>query len=119
MACALVSARGRILLARRPPGGLLGGLRGLPAAEVDGAARPREALARSLRASLGLRVAVGGVAGSARRVLTHRDLELVAYRCALRGAPPEGLRWARPADLGSLGVATAMRALLAAARDPR
>jgi hypothetical protein len=56
-----------------------------------------------------------------RRTLTHRDLELVAYRCSVRRAPPDAaaLRWAGAAELDRIGVSSAMRALLAAAGVPR
>jgi A/G-specific adenine glycosylase len=120
LACALVEREGRLLLARRPPDGLFGGLWGLPAAEVDGAPAPRAALARALRAEHGLRVEVGAEAGRARRVLTHRALELVAYRCRLGAPPPRaaGLAWMDRADLARAGLPTAMRAVIGAA-SPR
>jgi A/G-specific adenine glycosylase len=119
LACALVVRGGRLLLARRPPGGLFGGLWALPAAAVGGASPPGAALARAVRAAHGVRLEVGPEAGRAERVLTHRDLELVAYRCRLRGRavlPPGGpLRWIARKDLERTGLPAAMRALLDAA----
>jgi A/G-specific adenine glycosylase len=118
IACAVVERRGRLLLARRPSDGLFGGLWALPSATIAGAVRPRAALASSLRAELGVALAVAEEAGTARRTLTHRELELVAYRCRLRGVPPEGrrLRWADAAQMSKLGMPSAMRALVEALR---
>lgn len=120
LACAVVERGGRILVARRPEGALLGGLWGLPSAEVDGAPAAADALAAALRRAHGVAVAVGAELGAARRTLTHRDLLLVAHRCRLVGRVREspGLRWARRGELAALGVSAAMRALLAACGEP-
>jgi A/G-specific adenine glycosylase len=114
VACAIIERKGRILLARRPRGGLFGGMWSFPCATLEEAARPAAALASTLREGLGLRVVVADELGLVRRILTHRELELVAYRCRLRSAPPRmgsGLRWAARAQLGTLALPTAMRAL--------
>jgi A/G-specific adenine glycosylase len=115
LACALVVDRGRVLLARSPPGGLFGGLWGLPAVPIDGAAGPRAALGRGLRSAHGLDLEVGGLAGEVRRTLTHRDLRLAAYRCRLRGRPRRGpVRYFPIARLPGVGLPAAARALLRA-----
>jgi A/G-specific adenine glycosylase len=116
LACALVEDGERILVVRRPPGGLFAGLWALPSAEVDGATDAGRALALALRRDPGLSLRVGGEAGATRRALTHRDLELVAYRCRLGAPPPDrpDVRWIGRRAAGSVGMATAMRALLAA-----
>jgi len=115
LACALVVDRGRVLLSRNPPGGLFGGLWCLPAVPLDGAARPRAALGRGLRSVHGLDLEVGGLAGEVSRALTHRELQLTAYRCRLRGWPRSGkLRFFPLAGLPGVGLPAAARALLRA-----
>jgi A/G-specific adenine glycosylase len=89
---ALCAERGRVLLVRRPPGGLLGGLWELPGGERRRGEEPARALARALRERLGAAVAVGERAGSVKHVFTHRRLELTIYRCRLRGRPARGGR---------------------------
>ncbi len=119
MACAVIERDGALLVARRAPGGLFGGLWELPSAEVERGCDPRRALQGALRARLELEFDVGEVAGAVDRVLTHRLLRLTAYRCRAARAPRlcPGLAWARATDLERLGLATAMRQLVAVARS--
>lgn len=127
LACALIERRGRVLLERRPPGGLFAGLLALPCAEVPEGQAPEGVLAPAL-ARAGLQVAVGAEMGAAVRQLTHRTLTLVAYACrpekpsVLREGPR--WRWIGWEELGSAGLPTAMVALLGGlqrkiVRDPR
>lgn len=115
LACGIVRRQDALLLARRPRAGLFGGLFAPPAAEVPAGADPRAVLARVLAGEHGLRCAVKGELASCERTLTHRALTLVAFRCEperpVRAGGP--LRWAAPAELGGLGIPSAVRALLA------
>jgi len=115
VACAAVRRGGRLLLARRPSSGLLGGLWELPSAEVGGAG-PREAVRRAL-ARLGLRGRVGREVAGVERALTHRRLVLRAFECHLRGPLPAGsrLRLVAAGGLSGVGLSTAMRRLAEAA----
>jgi A/G-specific adenine glycosylase len=101
-----------VLLVRRPPGGLFGGLWELPSAPVPPGEDPRAALRRELGSSLGLRVVPGAAVASLERALTHRRLRLTAYECRMR-AGVTGAALARPARRESFAMATAMRRLLA------
>jgi A/G-specific adenine glycosylase len=115
LACAIVRARGRILLARRPAGGLFGGLWAPPSVEVAEGGDAAAALAGALREQ-GLRCAVGPEVGACARTLTHRALSLRAFRCAPvpRAARARAdLRWAAEGELGAWGLPAAVRALLA------
>ena len=133
--CALVVRRGRVLLVRRPPDGLFGGLWALPSVEPAveaGPAGARRALRAELVRLLGPGITVGAELGAVRRTLTHRELELVAYRAdgaerparragAAAGAgagPTVEQRWARRPELRQMGVAAAFQALLAQAWPP-
>lgn len=114
LACAIVTRRGRVLLARRPAGGLFGGLWAPPAVEVAEGEDAAAALSRALVREHGLRCAVGPELARCDRVLTHRALTLRAFRCEpLRALPSAaGLRWAAEPELARLGLPSAARALL-------
>lgn len=116
VACAVVERRGGVLLARREGRGLFGGLWAPPSAEVPRGASPRAALVEAA-GRVGLRLRAGPRLAAVRRTLSHRDLELAAYRCRGPGpGEPRGRRWRWVAwsRLPGLGMATAMRRLLEA-----
>lgn len=120
LACALVERGGAVLLQRRPPKGLFGGLWALPAVEVPPGASPTTALKRSLPGVLCLegkgRVAVGAERARVVRILTHRELTLAAFPCEIGDLEPgPAHRWTRWEALEQLGLPSAMRALLASA----
>ena len=103
----LVRPDGAMLLRRRPPTGLLGGMIDLPATPWETGAAPDDLAAH----------APGPAAwcllpGAVRHVFTHFALELRVARGDLDGAAPAGL-WARPADLAALALPTLARKLLA------
>jgi A/G-specific adenine glycosylase len=115
LACAVVERGGALLLARRPGGGLFGGLWGLPSAEVAPGADAREALRAEMASRHGTAVAPGEELATVERALTHRRLVLRAYACGARGMRAgEALRFASAAELDGCGVPTAMRALVRA-----
>ncbi len=119
LVCAVTERSGRILLARREGRGLFGGLWELPSVEVEEGMAPETALAWALAGRFGVGVIVGRRVASERRTLTHRDLELEAYRCRLRAEPRPGkgggLRWVESARAGDIAMPVAMRRLLEAA----
>jgi 8-oxo-dGTP diphosphatase len=57
VACALVDADGRVLLAKRPPGRPLAGLWEFPGGKVEQGETPEAALIRELEEELGIKVA--------------------------------------------------------------
>jgi A/G-specific adenine glycosylase len=119
LACAAVARDGRWLLARQPGEGLFGGLWGLPLAVAPGESRAPEALLDAMRQRWGIRPEVGPEVARARRILTHRRLTLVAFACKIGRLRRSGdLRWAAPEELGQLGVASAMKALMAGLPAP-
>ncbi len=113
---ALVAHRGAtVLLGKRSGAGLFGGLWEPPMCEGSGV----EALA----AALGLALDDARVVGRVRRVLTHRTLDVTVVAASTRGAlraraPYASLAWHDRASLGSLGVSSAARAVLAALDPP-
>lgn len=118
LACAVVRRDGALLVSRRPAGGLFGGLWELPSIELARSGGARQALRAALRAR-GLAAAVGPEVARVERVLTHRRLVLTAHACRVGGAvpPSDALRFATPAEVARLPMATAARRLLAALPD--
>jgi A/G-specific adenine glycosylase len=119
LAALLVGKDGSRLLARRRERGLFGGLWELPGGEIDGDSRAAERLRELLRENLGLDTTIGEQLGSVTRTLTHRDLQLVAYRAApVRRAAlsPAGpyleARFFKPHEVEKLGLSSATRKLL-------
>lgn len=96
---------GRVLIARRPPGRLLGGLWEFP----GGKRRPRESLQaclrRELKEELGIDVAIGDALGQVHHVYSHFEVVVHVYTCRLRRGEPAALehsavRWVAPPRLG-------------------
>lgn len=101
----LADPSGRVLLERRPPSGIWGGLWSLPEA-----ADPLEWCTR-----FGLSLARLHQLGEVRHVFTHFKLRAQVWRCdwlaaGLREAPGEA--WFSAGELGSLGLPAPVRRLL-------
>jgi A/G-specific adenine glycosylase len=107
------SPRG-ILLARRPPGGLFGGLWEPPM--VEGSLRE----AKRKLAEVG--IAVGTKRGALEHVLTHRRLAIVVHSGRVDGTirtlePYEELAFVPDPEGGSLGLSTMARRVLSLSTD--
>lgn len=93
LAAALIEREGKLLLVRRLPKGLLGGLWELPNAEPARDENDEQALARALRTSLGLFVQVGNLLGTVEHAYTHFRVTVGVYRCSACGDPDPGSPW--------------------------
>lgn len=101
---AVIQRDGRVLLARRPSAGLLGGLWEFPGGKVEPGESLPQALRRELREELGVEAEIGPETGVYRHAYTHFKVTLHAFRCALLSGEPQPLAaselaWALPADL--------------------
>ena len=95
-AVALCEREGRILIARRIPSGLLGGLWELPGCEVgEDATQYPKVLEGSLRASLGVRLAEATNVAQVRHAYTHFRIAVHVFRVELLGRPDVGEPWDR------------------------
>jgi A/G-specific adenine glycosylase len=105
VAFALARRAGRVLLVKRPPGGLLSGLWALPGGETGARATPAAALRKGL-SGLGARARIGAVAGHVDHAFSHRrwvgDVFSVRISGPLR--PREDAMWAGPDDLVRLPI---------------
>jgi A/G-specific adenine glycosylase len=115
LAVAVAQRRGAVLLARRPEGGLFGGLWELPSTEAGADAE------RALERLLGEGATVGPELAVVERTLTHRNLVLRLHPTRLPGrlpaapAPYTEWRWVARAEVARLGMSSATEAALAAA----
>jgi len=95
-AVALCERQGRILIVRRIPSGLLGGLWELPGCEVsDDAVAYAEPLAASLQTALGVRLSQATEVAQVRHAYTHFRIAVHVLRVELEGEPTVSHPWDR------------------------
>lgn len=109
---AVIMRDGRVLCARRGPGGETGGLWEFPGGKVEAPESPREALVREIREELGCEIEVGEHLTTTVHAYAAITISLATYRCTLAGGEPAPtehteLRWVAPRDLPSLDWAPA------------
>ncbi len=105
-----VRGDGAVLLRRRPPKGLLGGMLEVPSSDwVERRTDWRVATARAPLAA-----PWRALAGPVAHTFTHFHLELEVCRAlGVRAAAPEGCRWHPRSSLGELALPSVMRKVLA------
>jgi A/G-specific adenine glycosylase len=104
---AVLMSEGKVLVARRPSKGLLGGMWEFPGGKVESGETIPQALEREIFEELGTRVSVGDELGKYRHAYTHFRITLHAYFCTLTGKEPQALdaseiRWVHLPDLAEL-----------------
>jgi 8-oxo-dGTP diphosphatase len=124
VACALLDAEGRILLARRPEGKKMAGLWEFPGGKVNPGETPEAALIRELREELGIDVTAACLAPFTFASHAYADFHLLMplYLCRRwKGTPVarEGqtLAWVRPARLADYPMPPADLPLIPLLRD--
>ena len=113
-AVALIARDGRVLVVRRPDGGLLAGMWEFPWAEAAGLEEAGPALAQGVASRLGLAVRVERELEPVRHVFSHLEWRLRVYLCRPAGEPGGSaagteLRWATAAELSELAFGRAHR----------
>lgn len=93
LVAALITRQGRLLLVRRVPRGLLGGLWELPGGQPLPDEEPAAALTRILRMELGLEVTVGALGVTTARTYSHFRATTAVYHCEASGAPTPTGPW--------------------------
>ncbi len=97
-AAGVIVRRGRVLLARRPPQGLLGGMWEFPNGRVD--ADPAGELAQVLETGYRLKVQRNEALGVVQHAYTHFKVTVHAFRCELVKMPDApGLKWVAVGEL--------------------
>jgi 8-oxo-dGTP diphosphatase len=105
-ACALVDADGRVLIARRPEGKMMGGLWEFPGGKVEAGETPEDTLIRELREELGIETKEACLAPLTFASHRYQDFHLLMplYVCRRWQGTPQGhegqaLKWVRPREL--------------------
>jgi 8-oxo-dGTP diphosphatase len=103
VACALIDADGRVLLARRPAGKPMAGLWEFPGGKVEAGERPEDTLIRELEEELGIVVKEACLAPLTFASHAYADFHLLMplYVCrrwegAVRAKEGQQLAWVRP-----------------------
>jgi A/G-specific adenine glycosylase len=102
----VIRRRGRVLIGRRPEGGLLGGLWEFPGGKCWKHETAGACLRRELREELGVEVEVSTSLGIFRHSYTHFHVTMHAFECLLRRGRPlanehTDLRWVNPSRLAA------------------
>jgi 8-oxo-dGTP diphosphatase len=124
VACALIDADGRVLLAQRPEGKSLAGLWEFPGGKVEADETPEVSLIRELEEELGIITKAACLAplSFASHAYENFHLLMPLYICRrFEGSPQprEGqqLKWVRPKDLRKYTMPPADEPLVAALLD--
>jgi A/G-specific adenine glycosylase len=118
----IIRREGRILIDKRKPDGLLGGLWEFPGGKQRrGESRPA-ALRREVREELALAVRVGGEIAAVDHAYTHFRIRLHAFECAWLAGEPRcvtctDFKWVRPGDLGRYAFPAANKKIIAILRS--
>jgi len=107
---------GRVLVQRRPPTGLLGGLWEFPGGRIEPGEAPETAARRELREETGLRAGPLEELGVVHHAYSHFSVDLHIFRGPLVGVAPRfsgGRRWLRLSAVGRLALPKATEKVLA------
>jgi A/G-specific adenine glycosylase len=101
---AIISRDDRVLIACRPPHGLLGGLWEFPGGKQQEGEDLPTCLRREIREELGAEIEVDTQLGIFRHAYTHFRVTLYAFRCTLLHGEPRpiqaaALSWVSPVEL--------------------
>ena len=80
---AVINREGLVLLAKRPPGGLLGGMWEFPGGKQEENETLPETLTREIKEELNLEVEIGSQLGKYHHAYTHYKVTLYAYQCRM------------------------------------
>ena len=99
-----VDQPGKVLLAKRPANGLLGGMWEYPGGKVQAGELLEDCLTRELIEELGIEVSVGDNIGVYKHAYTHFRVTLHAYSCIITSGEPkpisaDEIKWVNTADL--------------------
>jgi A/G-specific adenine glycosylase len=100
----VVWQNGKVLLAKRPSHGLLGGMWEFPGGKIEADESLQDCLRREIREELGVEIRVGESYGVYQHAYTHFRITLHAFLCEISDGKPKPieaaeLAWVEPVDL--------------------
>lgn len=118
---AIIRRRGRVLIARRPLGGMLGGLWEFPGGKKKRGESLEDCLRREICEELGIEIRVGQLVTQVEHTYTHLRITLYAFECRpVRGRPHAievaDWRWVTPDALDTFAFAATDRKIIQAWR---
>jgi A/G-specific adenine glycosylase len=116
VAAAVIRRKGKVLIARRPEGKLLGGLWEFPGGKREKGESMKACLRRELREELGIATRVGRQVAVLEHAYTHFRVTVHAFECLIHRGEPRALeasevRWADPLKLSSFPMGKVDRAI--------
>jgi mutator protein MutT len=119
----VIDARGRVLIAQRPPGKHLAGMWEFPGGKVEPGEARVDALRRELEEEIGIIIEMPRPLLRLRHTYSYGDVLLDVwivrrYRGTPRSLDGQALRWCRRASLGTAGLLPADRPIIGALRLP-
>jgi A/G-specific adenine glycosylase len=113
----VIYRRGRILIDKRRPEGLLGGLWEFPGGKQQRGESHPAALRREIREELALEVRVGPEIAAVDHTYTHFRIRLHAFECTWLSGEPRcvtctDVKWVRPGDLGRYAFPAANKKII-------
>jgi A/G-specific adenine glycosylase len=121
VAAAVIRQDGRVLIAQRPPQGMLGGLWEFPGGKQEPHETLAECLHREIREELGVDIAVDEPIVIVKHSYTHFKITLHAFACRLLAGQPQALgvadwRWVTPAELDAFAFPRTDQKIIVAMR---
>jgi len=119
----VIYRQGRILIDKRQPKGLLGGLWEFPGGKQEPGETLEDALRREVHEELGIDIRVGRPVATVDHAYSHFRIRLHAFECALVAGTPHcgsctDLKWVRPAELDRYAFPAANTKIIQALRRP-
>lgn len=116
------NAAGQILIDRRPPTGLLGGLWEFPGGKIEPNETVQECIRREIREELGIEIRVGEHLIDIDHAYTHFRVTLHVYYCQhVSGTPQplgcDAIRWVNPEELEQFPFPKANTAIIQAIHE--
>jgi len=108
----------RVLIARRPPRGLLGGMWEFPGGKREPGESLEGCLVREVREELGIEIQVGQLFAKVKHAYTHFRITLYAYHCCYVSGEPQAIgctawKWIAPQELLVYACPAANREIIA------
>ena len=113
---AVIRRNGRVLIAQRPPDGMLGGLWEFPGGKREPGESLEACLRREIREELSLEIEVGRPIVSVKHAYTHFRISLHAFECRITSGRARSIgvadfRWVLPGELDRYPLAVTDRAI--------